>query len=61
MENMLQANGDIQGVFAANDEMALGAVEAIFSPRDVTNYDTFIGKARRFVRCVTCVPLMSCV
>ena len=29
MENMLQANGDIQGVFAANDEMALGAVEAI--------------------------------
>ena len=29
MENMLQANGDIQAVFAANDEMALGAVEAI--------------------------------
>ena len=29
MENMLQANGDIQGIFAANDEMALGAVEAI--------------------------------
>ncbi len=29
MENMLQANGDIQGVFAANDEMALGAVKAI--------------------------------
>ncbi len=29
MENMLQANGDIQGVFAANDEMALGAVEAV--------------------------------
>jgi len=29
MENMLQANGDIKGVFAANDEMALGAVEAI--------------------------------
>ena len=29
MENMLQANGSIQGVFAANDEMALGAVEAI--------------------------------
>ena len=29
MENMLQANGNIQGVFAANDEMALGAVEAI--------------------------------
>ncbi|MBE5942667.1 MAG: D-ribose ABC transporter substrate-binding protein [Lachnospiraceae bacterium] len=29
MENMLQANGDIVGVFAANDEMALGAVEAI--------------------------------
>ena len=26
---MLQANGDIQAVFAANDEMALGAVEAI--------------------------------
>ena len=29
MENMLQANGDIRAVFAANDEMALGAVEAI--------------------------------
>ena len=29
MENMLQANSDIQGVFAHNDEMALGAVEAI--------------------------------
>lgn len=28
MENMLQANGDIAAVFAANDEMALGAVEA---------------------------------
>ena len=28
MENMLQANGDIKAVFAANDEMALGAVEA---------------------------------
>lgn len=29
MENMLQSNGDIQAVFAANDEMALGAVEAV--------------------------------
>lgn len=29
MENMLQANADIQAVFAANDEMALGAMEAI--------------------------------
>lgn len=29
MENMLQANPDIQGIFAHNDEMALGAVEAI--------------------------------
>ena len=29
MENMLQADGSIQAVFAANDEMALGAVEAI--------------------------------
>jgi len=29
MENILQGNGDIQGVFAANDEMALGALEAI--------------------------------
>lgn len=29
MENMLQGNGDIQAVFAANDEMALGAVEAV--------------------------------
>lgn len=29
MENMLQADSDIKGVFAHNDEMALGAVEAI--------------------------------
>ena len=29
MENILQAKSDIQAVFAANDEMALGAVEAI--------------------------------
>lgn len=29
MENILQANPDVQAVFAANDEMALGAVEAI--------------------------------
>lgn len=29
MENMLQANPNIKGVFAHNDEMALGAVEAI--------------------------------
>ncbi|MBE5935605.1 MAG: D-ribose ABC transporter substrate-binding protein [Lachnospiraceae bacterium] len=29
MENILQKNGKIKGVFAANDEMALGAVEAI--------------------------------
>lgn len=34
MENMLQANPDIQGVFAHNDEMALGAVEAI-SGKDI--------------------------
>ena len=29
MENILQANPDIKGVFAHNDEMALGAVEAV--------------------------------
>ena len=29
MENMLQSHGDIQAVFAANDEMALGALEAV--------------------------------
>lgn len=29
MENILQKNGKIKGVFAANDEMALGALEAI--------------------------------
>ena len=33
MENMLQANSDIQAVFAANDEMALGAMEAISASR----------------------------
>lgn len=34
MENMLQANPDITGVFAHNDEMALGAIEAI-SGKDI--------------------------
>lgn len=29
MENLLQANPDIEGVFAQNDEMALGAVQAL--------------------------------
>ncbi|WP_374758451.1 ribose ABC transporter substrate-binding protein RbsB [Shewanella sp. MBTL60-007] len=29
MENMLAANGDVQAVFAQNDEMALGALRAI--------------------------------
>lgn len=29
MENMLQANPDLKGVFAHNDEMALGAIETI--------------------------------
>lgn len=29
MENILQANKDIQGVFATNDEMALGALQAL--------------------------------
>ncbi|WP_010166455.1 substrate-binding domain-containing protein [Candidatus Epulonipiscium viviparus] len=28
-ENILQANGDLQGIFAHNDEMALGAIEAV--------------------------------
>lgn len=31
MENILQANSDIQAVFAHNDEMALGAIEALKS------------------------------
>lgn len=31
MENLIQANPDIQAVFAHNDEMALGAIEAINS------------------------------
>ena len=34
MENMLQANPDIKCVFAHNDEMALGAIEAI-SGKDI--------------------------
>ncbi|GEK90436.1 D-ribose ABC transporter substrate-binding protein [Alkalibacterium kapii] len=29
MENMLQSNSDVEAVFAQNDEMALGALEAI--------------------------------
>jgi len=36
MENILQAHPDLQGVFAHNDEMALGAIEAIeASGRDI--------------------------
>lgn len=35
MENMFQADSGIQGVFAHNDEMALGAVEAIGSRKIV--------------------------
>lgn len=31
MENIMQANSDIVAVFAQNDEMALGALEAISS------------------------------
>lgn len=31
MENILQANPDIRGIFAHNDEMALGALEAVQS------------------------------
>lgn len=34
MENVLQANADVKGVFAHNDEMALGALEAI-SGKDI--------------------------
>jgi ribose transport system substrate-binding protein len=33
MENMLQAHPDINAVFAANDEMALGAIKAIHSSK----------------------------
>lgn len=29
MENIMQANPDVKGVFAHNDEMALGAIEAV--------------------------------
>ncbi len=29
MQNLLQANPDVKGVFAQNDEMALGAVQAV--------------------------------
>ena len=37
MENILQANPDVTGVFAHNDEMALGALEAIeASGKDIT-------------------------
>ncbi|CEM60593.1 D-ribose transporter subunit; periplasmic-binding compoent of ABC superfamily [Treponema phagedenis] len=32
-ENILQANGDIKGIFAHNDEMALGAIEAAASAK----------------------------
>jgi ribose transport system substrate-binding protein len=31
MENILQANSEIDGIYAANDEMALGALEAIIA------------------------------
>ena len=31
MSNLLQAHPDVQGVFADNDEMALGAIKALGS------------------------------
>lgn len=43
MENLLQSDGAIAGVFAHNDEMALGAVEAIAAtgkPIQVVGFDT---------------------
>jgi ribose transport system substrate-binding protein len=33
MENLMQAHGDFQGVYAANDEMILGAIEAMEAHR----------------------------
>lgn len=35
MENMMQAHSDIQGVFSQNDEMALGAAEAVGGNSDI--------------------------
>lgn len=35
MENMLQANNNIQAIFAQNDEMALGAIEALGNKTDL--------------------------
>lgn len=36
MENLLQADGSIKGVFAHNDEMALGALEAIAATEKIS-------------------------
>jgi ribose transport system permease protein len=36
-ENLLQAHPDLDGIFAANDEMALGALEAVAAARRLEN------------------------
>ena len=41
-ENILQANPDIQAVVAANDEMALGAIEAIKAANKVPGEDILV-------------------
>lgn len=41
-ENILQANPDIKGILAANDEMALGAIEAIEAAGKVPGKDILV-------------------
>ena len=47
MENILQAHPDIDAVFAANDEMALGAAKAILEAKRKIVVVGFDGTARR--------------
>lgn len=41
-ENLLQANPDIKGILSANDEMALGALEAVEAAGKVPGKDIFV-------------------
>lgn len=41
-ENVLQANPDISGILSANDEMALGAIEAVESANKIPGKDILI-------------------
>ena len=66
MENLLAANGDVQAVFAQNDEMALGALRAVqASGKDILivgfdgTDDGIAAVKTRYARCDNCPATCS--